>query len=288
MLSNFSNLAEAINFSRELLKCYGETVKTESWQGLKQEVTMFEYCNIYWAAQMPHDMKTLLVHVKPDMPWAEQHFGERVGGKPLNPGETYKKWPYYKDKDFNDKNFRNVIIKPIIHRVPGIGFNSLIGFGEEEDNKFTHTYMERYWPKYAGHSPDPSGNIDITSDNVTEGIRYKYGDLKDVVNLLAKEPYTRQAYLPVWFPEDTGVLHGGRVPCSIGYHFIMRNNRLNIHYMIRACDFIRHFRNDIYLTVRLVYWVLDRLGIEWKEVRPGLLTMDIVSLHVFDKEKNLI
>ena len=284
MLSNFSNISEAINFSRERLKNYGQTVKTESWQGIKQEREMFEFLNLYWSAPIPNDLLTLRNQIKPDLPWADKHFEERVGGEPSNPGETYKIWPYYKNTDFNDKNFRNVSFEPGYDK----GKMVQVSMVPKKETKFTHTYMERYWPKHAAPEVHSKKAYPLF------GIRYYWGDLADVINLLNKEPYTRQAYLPIWFPEDTGVLHGGRVPCSLGYHFIMRNNKLNIHYTIRACDFIRHFRNDIYLTCRLAQWVLHKLMGDtlehtlWDNVSPGLITMDIISLHVFDQEKNLI
>ena len=275
MLNNFNTISEAISFSREMLKTYGEVINTQSWQGIKKGVKMYEYLNLYWSAQVPRDLKTLKEQTKPDLPWADKHFEERVKGFPTNPGETYKIWPFYKNTDFNDQNFRNV--------------------GE----KFTHTYMERYWPKFAGEAFDNTSNLREAEEKYGNhlGIRYHYGDLWDVIKLLTKDPYTRQAYLPVWFPEDTGVIHGGRVPCSIGYHFIMRHNKLNIHYTIRACDYLRHFRNDIYLTCRLLQWVLGELTSDnndnehsniWDDVTPGLITMDIISLHVFEQEKNLI
>lgn len=272
MINNFTTLGQAIAYTRAQLITYGEVVKTESWQGIKQERKMFEALNIYWSAQMPNSLKLLMEQVKPDLPWAENHFNERVSGFPDNPGRTYKEWPGYKDVSFNDKNFRNV--------------------GE----KFSHTYMERYWPKKAGHLSDtifPGGKRMFETDKNIMGIRYEYGDLWDIIKLLKKEPFTRQAYMPIWFPEDTGVLHGGRVPCTIGYHFIMRHNKLHIHYQIRACDFIRHFKNDVYLTVRLAMWVLNELKLDgqtnrWEDVELGIMTMDIVSLHVFEQEKNLI
>ena len=50
------------------------------------------------------------------------------------------------------------------------------------DEKFSHTYPERLWsPKL-------------------KGIRYDYGNMGDVVDMLRKEPFTRQAFLPMWFP----------------------------------------------------------------------------------------
>jgi hypothetical protein len=68
--------------------------------------------------------------------------------------------------------------------------------------------MERYWPKYINWAQDEE------PQDAMFGIRYNYGDLNDVVDLLARSPATRQAVLPVWFPEDTGAVHGERVPCS--------------------------------------------------------------------------
>lgn len=239
---------------------------------------------------MPNSLNILTQQTKPNLPWAEEHFKERVDGYPTNPGETYKIWPYYKNTDFNDKNFRNFKHEPGYDNKGKMVEVSIVN-GPYQTDQFTHTYMERYWPKYA--NPDhfnSSNNPVFTHGNF--GIRYVYGDLRDLVGLLIREPYTRQAYLPVWFPEDTGVLHGGRVPCSLGYHFIMRNNKLNIHYTIRACDFIRHFRNDIYLTVRLAMWVLGELKQkpwwELSDIQLGLITFDCISLHIFEQEKNLI
>lgn len=265
MISNFSNIAEAISWTREMLKTYGEVVVTESWQGIKRDASFFEYINLYWAAQMPNDLKSMQNLIKPDQPWADAHFGERTNTDqwPYNPGETYKIWPGYKDQKYNDENFK-------------------------AGGKFSHTYMERYWPKYA-----QDGAIRYEGANkvgrTNMGIRFPYGDLYDVVNLIREEPNTRQAYLPIWFPEDTGVLHKGRVPCTLGYHFLMRHNKLNIHYTIRACDYLRHFRNDVYLTCRLALWVLQQLqeGLnqEWQEVNLGLMTFDCMSLHVFEQEK---
>lgn len=126
-----------------------------------------------------------------------------------------------------------------------------------------------------------------------EGIRYRYGDLNDVVSLLAKEPYTRQAYLPVFFPEDTGAHHGERVPCTLGYHFLLREGKLHINYFIRSCDYLRHFRDDVYLAGRLCQWIVHQLIVKeawtgateqalWGNVTPGTLTMFISSLHVFE------
>ena len=124
------------------------------------------------------------------------------------------------------------------------------------------------------------------------GIRYNYGDFGDVIDLLQREPFTRQAFLPMWFPEDTGSVHGERVPCTIGYHFMRRGNYLPIVYYIRSCDYLRHFRDDIYMACRKLMWVLETLKERdperWEDVVPGYYAMHITSLHCFNKEKGVL
>ena len=121
------------------------------------------------------------------------------------------------------------------------------------------------------------------------GIRWDYGDLDDLVKLLVQDPATRQAWLPVWFPEDTGIGDGGRKPCTIGYHFLIRDNGLHIHYAIRSCDFIRHMSDDIYLTIRLGLWIIekawqmDMFG-PWENITLKTFSMWVGSLHLFEND----
>lgn len=193
---------------------------------------------------IPETRAELDKFISPNQPWVEEHFQERVSGKPTNPGDTYYRWPWYEGGVENHK----------------------------EQGQFSHTYQERFWPKAAGmHVPEGQSYSH-------SGIRYDYGDLDDVVDLLAREPLTRQAFLPVWFPEDTGVVHGERVPCSIGYQFLIRDGRLNVIYTIRSCDFVRYFRDDIYLACRLAQWVRSRID---EKLLMGWCTMNIGSLHCF-------
>jgi hypothetical protein len=255
---------------RHLLRA-GKLVEVPTWQALdvkgKPQGSTYELCDFTcYVHEIPSTVAALQGEWKPNLPWAENQFLERVSGKPLNPGETYKEWPWYK--------------------------------GNVEQHQtadlFSHTYMERYWGRSAGA---------LAAKNPTAR-RFDYrdsrGDLNDVVNLLAKQPTTRQAYLPVFWPEDTGAVHGERIPCSLGYLFLMRENKLNITYYIRSCDFYRHFRDDVYMTCRLAQWVLEqcqertvkdqkygkapshRSVSPWDQISVGRLTMHIGSLHVFE------
>lgn len=263
------NFEKAINFVINGFRIGARDVHTEKWQSIdiskRPEAAMKEQTNVSFEVA---DYSTGLEldpyrhHIQPNLPWADRHFElERVSGLPINPGTTWKEWPYA---------------------------NSAEKF--QAGGVFSHTYAERYWPKWAGKTPGgdaPRGSLQImAATDWRKGIRYDYGDLLDVVDLLAREPYTRQAYLPVWFPEDTGVVHGERVPCSLGYHFLMRDHKLQIAYFIRSCDLVRHFRDDLYLTVRLQLWVLEQLkirdpGYTWKDIWPGNFFFWCGSMHCF-------
>jgi len=264
--NNFLGFDSGIAYAKNKLVTEGKEVKTKTWHQVEISEPMWEVLDVGFKCTVgKKSIVTLQDEIKPNMPWAENHLSERVGGIPLNPGEEYKNWPFYK----RDSEMRT------------------------ENGKFSHSYMERIWPKFAGklNDEDYSKHVDWHIQK-NKGIRYNYGDLNDLIILLIKDPYTRQAYLPIWFPEDTGSVNNQRVPCTLGYHFIMRDNKLHITYYIRSCDYLRHFRDDIYLAARLLQWVLEMLKIDnmkfWSHVSPGDLNMYIVSLHIFKNELELV
>ena len=271
-MTTYPDFPSAIDSLRNRMAIASHEVHTERWQGLdikkRPEAKMRELCfeslTVPMSGEVLDDYRTL---ISPNLPWADEHFEkERVSGEPINPGETWKIWPYG-------------------HSAAG---------HLDEDGQYNHSYAERYWPQYAGQTPggrltgtfvDPKKqDPDDPLRYAHHGIRHKYGDLAGVVRHLVKEPLTRQAFLPVWFPEDTGDSHDGRKPCTLGYHFMMRGAKLHVAYYIRSCDLVRHFQDDIYLTVRLVLWILDKareLDRLWLRVTPGDFHMHISSLHCF-------
>lgn len=371
-------------------------VHTEKWQGVdiskKPEMATHEVQHMHYQIAMPtEELQYYQGQIRPNLPWADDHFDERVCGQPINPGTQWAKWPYALKADGfrhdpgtqisshdwsylaglidgdgcisrsehkNDFVSYHLSIKQVDHdfltsiqRKFEVGNltvkNNKVAYGkggkkfecrpqvhwritardevewalkgcepylklkrgkcraaldeigkmtstgtsrkrvEEREKIFNHNYMQRYWPKFAGMT-----DKGVICDRVVKeldlhpnyGIYHAYGDLMDVVRQLAREPLTRQAILPVFFPEDTGAVHGDRVPCSLFYQFFMRNGRLDCVYFLRSCDLFRHFRDDIYLTVRLVLWVLNevrKLNDTFWQVEPGDYVMSITSLHMF-------
>lgn len=378
----YASFAAAIQQAAYYLKSRSSLVHSAKWQGsdianrpemATHEVSHVSFCvdmkpvGVSRAPTKEEWLELLGNDIQPNLPWADDHFEERVCGYPINPGKEWKAWPYGKsaatflgmtrtrspqdwaylaamvdaDGSFSlrtcngDKAYPRIKITQVdesflrslyelwqvgtlrpysaennklsdrqswIWRVSSKGevrwlLEGMMPFLrlkkaralellEYVNNSempteeiFNHNYMERYYPKSAGHS-----------SSTHRGIRYEYGDLNDVVALLAGDPYTRQAYLPIWFPEDTG---GGskRAPCTIGYHFLMRDGKLDINYHIRSCDFVRHFRDDLYLTARLLLWVIERAAAideRWTSVVPGKFVMQIGSLHIFRNDYRML
>lgn len=256
------SFTSARNLLRDQLLDSSYLVHAPHWQGIdvstKPEMAMREIMGWSFSVGLRciEDLDYWRTDIAPNLPWADDHFAERVGGIPLNPGEQWKHWPYGNSAD----KFRT------------------------HAGKFDHTYQERLWPKYAGQL-DNNGRAAIAPEMMQPmfGIRFTYGDLHDLVDHLARDPLSRQAYLPIWFPED-GNPSAKRKPCTLGYHFLMRHDYLHTTYYIRSCDFVRHYSDDVYLAVRLAMWLLDRLrenDDQWHRVKLGMFTMHIVSLHCF-------
>lgn len=186
--------------------------------------------------------------MKPNLPWAEDHFQERISGEPMNPSPSEAWWPFARAGNAEHKG---------------------------ADFKFSHTYPERFWPKRAG--------VDDIPVDFLMGIRFAYGDLNDLIQVLKNNPRSRQAYLPIWFPEDlTAAAQGERVPCSMGYHFIYNpaHQGLDCVYTMRSCDLVRFYRDDVYMAGRLLQHVAQKV-----DSAPGKLVINIANLHCFPGDR---
>lgn len=153
---------------------------------------------------------------------------------------------------------------------PGIEYKNWPYYRGDLDNsrfrnngQFSHTYQERFWPVKKN------------------GIRYEMGDWDDIKNRLKHDYTTRQAFFSIWHPEDHSN-NNVRLPCTIGYWFKIKNNKLNLTYLIRSCDARRHFRNDIYMTQRLAMDMLQHL--KDPNISLGSLSIWIGSFHCFTSD----
>jgi len=124
-------------------------------------------------------------------------------------------------------------------------------------------------------------------DPQTEQFAYTYAErftemqqLHRIASELRAHPQTRQAIIGVhdhvWDILKLGA--HGRIPCSMFYQFMIRDGNLNLHYVMRSCDFHTHWVYDALLAIRLLEW----MGIQIN-VPVGIFTHLITSLHGFRK-----
>ena len=228
----------------------GEETPAGMWQGsdsMKDQI-MLVLRNYDFSFNCPATESDLLKKTKADEDWVQLHMAERMDGEPTNPGESYKIWPY--------ANFDKV--------------NDFI-----KEKVFSHTYQERFWPKKAN-----SALPYIEGEKNNHGIRFELGDYNNLLETLKQNPLTRQAYLPIFFPEDTlAASNNIRVPCTLGYLFYKSQGKLHINYYIRSCDGYRHLRNDIYFTARLLQITASIVGEE-----VGKVNFYCANLHIFKND----
>lgn len=105
--------------------------------------------------------------------------------------------------------------------------------------------------------------------------------LGDVITELKRNPDSRQAIIGIWDSiRDADHLGGKkRIPCSIYYQILVRDNKVHIIYNQRSADVVTHFGNDVYLAWQLMLHVAAQIG-----RKPGFLYHNIGSLHAYKKD----
>ena len=118
--------------------------------------------------------------------------------------------------------------------------------------------------------------------------RWHY-QLPYILSELIRRPNSRQIIMTMYDVHQDLMNWGGqdRVPCSISYHFIARDGKLNIIYNQRSCDFLKFFSTDVYITCMLLANMVNAhnaLVEEDKYLQVGRLIHSVGSLHAFAKD----
>lgn len=113
-----------------------------------------------------------------------------------------------------------------------------------------------------------------------------YGNLEGIVKQITVNRDSRQLWIPIWWEKDfeaRDLKH--RVPCSIGYHFMVRDNKLHMHYIMRSCDFVKHWAKDIVLAVAFAKEITKAYNaVNTDLIKVGSFTHTVFSLHGFAKD----
>jgi thymidylate synthase len=131
---------------------------------------------------------------------------------------------------------------------------------------------EGLWGKYIH-----DGKFEYTySERIRDQLPYVIDELKN-------KPNTRQAILTIYDQHKDMRNWGGkaRVPCSLSYQFVRRNDELHLLYNMRSCDLLKHFASDVAFSLKLLGYIAGEI-----DTKIGTFTHFIGSLHAFQLDIN--
>ena len=135
--------------------------------------------------------------------------------------------------------------------------------------------IQYYAPSYDKYSDD--GKI----LNGAYGPRIKKS-LEKIVDILKKDSDSRRAVVPIYKKEDAG-LESKDIPCTIGFQFLIRNNKLDMIVNMKSNDIFLGFPYDIFNFTMWQEYVACKLNIE-----IGTYTHIANSLHFYEKDREKI
>jgi len=201
--------------------------------------------------------KPIVQDLNPTQPWAAAEFGDRIQAIMGNPSPLGTAWMTRADEHMDWSEFIEFNGKPLPQ-----------GVSLEEAKESCSPLVAR----------DPIR------------LAYSYGErlaLNDqvmrVIRELRRNPMSRQLYIAMWDPhQDSERLGSRRVPCSLGWHFIMREDRLHLTYTMRSCDFVTHWQNDVWLAMMLLDFVCMKTGNVQGRFSQFINSFHVYKIHVKD------
>jgi len=183
-----------------------------------------------------------------------------------------------------------VISKPLKKR------KEMLEFIFKDDADRIEQYCEQeHVDRTSGLSLNPGNSYKIRQDMwqkfmVDDGTKFDYTysermhwQLENLVGSLKEDKHTRQAVMQIFQADKDSGKYGGdtRIPCSVDYQFLIRNDRLHLIYHMRSSDYFGHLTIDLWLSAELMNWVVDQLKSTYPDLKPGGLTYFAGSLHAY-------
>lgn len=127
-------------------------------------------------------------------------------------------------------------------------------FMVDNDTKFDYTYSERLCDKWSL-----------------------------AIAALKEDKHSRQALMEIFRPEDLAAFGGNtRIPCSVFYQYLIRNDQLHCIYTMRSSDYFGHNPIDIWLAAESIKYMVEQLKDTYPELETGKLYFKAGSLHAYN------
>lgn len=197
-------------------------------------------------------------------------------------------------KELTGVNF--IISKPYLKKEEMIRFL----FKEESDNILDYCQAE-FEDRTCGKPLNPGNSYKVRLDlwqglmAKKDGEKFDYtyserinsnGQLDNAIAALKEDIHSRRSIISIWDPKDSCDVAGfnTRVPCSISYQFLIRNNKLMVLYYIRSNDYFKHFVIDIWLTHAIQEYIRQQLLEDYPSLKCGSLNYYGGSMHAYNED----
>lgn len=191
-----------------------------------------------------------------------------------------------------------IVSKPLEKR------NKMIEFiFKDESNKIISYCHQEFKDRISKEPLNPGNSYKIRKDlwqkfmvNNETKFDYTYSERiswqwESIINTLKEDKHTRQAVMQIFNTGDIERTGGDtRIPCSVDYSFLIRNDRLYLIYHMRSNDYFAHFPIDIYLAAEAIKFLVKKLKRSYTELKTGSLIYFCNSLHAYqwDLKKQVI
>src|SRR5580765_1479613 len=75
-------------------RCIPKQVPVSTWHSKPTDVPSVEIPYVSYEVFVPSTQEELARYTRANLPWAEDHFKERISGYPYNPAPSEAWWPY--------------------------------------------------------------------------------------------------------------------------------------------------------------------------------------------------
>lgn len=107
----------------------------------------------------------------------------------------------------------------------------------------------------------------------------EYNQFETVARRLSADPYSRQTVVMIWNPKYDTQDAKKDYPCTVMYHFMLRNARLHMEVVMRSNDVILGLGYDAFQHSRVQVAMASCLGAELGEYRHH-----VMSLHLYERD----
>jgi thymidylate synthase len=149
---------------------------------------------------------------------------------------------------------------------------------KSNDVEFVKYYINGY-EKY--NKPNCEGKIDGGYGPRLFNLHGQYDQVKNVIDLLRKNPFSRRAVIQIFDGED--LVKYDEIPCTCTLQFLIRSGKLHLVTYMRSNDAYLGLPHDVFAFTMIQEIIARSLGVD-----VGYYYHDVGSLHLYYNDKKKV